>query len=255
MSQDPPRPELPVVIVTGGSRGIGRAIVERLTRDGYAVVFTHSDSTAEAERVEAECRAAGGQAHALRLDITADHAPRELFDRAEARGTVVALVNNAGVTGRLAPITALSDEDLVRVVQVNLIAPTRLCREAARRWQDGPEPRRRDIVNISSVAGRTGSPGEYVAYAATKAALNTLTVGLAKELAATGTHVNAVAPGTANTTIHARAGEPDRARRVAAVIPMGRPGEPAEIASAVSWLLSPDASYVNGAVLDVTGGL
>lgn len=255
MSFPPPQSDRPVVIVTGGSRGIGRSIVERLSRDGHAVMFTHSASDADAVEVEASCRAANQLVWSVRLDVTADDAPRRLFDLAESHGPVVALVNNAGVTGRLGPLTELADDDLRRVTDVNLIAPTRLCREAARRWRDKPDQRRRDIVNISSIAGRTGSPGEYVAYAATKAAINALTVGLAKELASSGTHVNAVCPGTTNTTIHARAGEPDRPRRVSAAIPLGRPAEPVEIAAAVSWLLSADASYTTGTILDVTGGL
>src|SRR5690606_32094424 len=143
---------------------------------------------------------------------------------AEALGHVAVLVNNAGVTGRLGPIDALADDALRRVVDTNLVAPVRLCREAARRWQGRDAPSH--IVNITSVAARTGSPGEYVAYAATKAALDALTVGLARELAPQRIHVNAVSPGTIDTTIHARAGEPDRAARVAERIPMRRPGQP-----------------------------
>lgn len=190
---------------------------------------------------------------ALRLDVTAADAAPRLFDAAEALGPVAALVNNAGVTGRLGPIEALDDADLERILAVNLAAPVRLCREAARRWRG--RQARSDIVNISSVAARTGSPGEYVAYAASKAALEALTVGLARELAPHRIHVNAVAPGTIDTTIHARAGEPGRAARVAARIPMQRPGQPEEVAAAVTWLLSAQASYVTGSVLAVTGGL
>ncbi|GAA3932611.1 SDR family oxidoreductase [Actinomadura viridis] len=257
----PARPSgLPVAIVTGGSRGIGRAVVERLCRDGHAVVFTHSSSDAEAARVESDVRAAGHQVWAERLDVTGDDAPGRLFDLAEARGRVTALVNNAGVTGPLGPLTGLPDADLRRIVDVNLTAPARLCREAARRWADGGGTDgggtvRRAIVNVSSVAARTGSPHEYVVYAATKAAVETLTLGLARELGTAGILVNAVSPGTTDTTIHARAGEPGRARRVAASVPLRRPADPAEIAAAVSWLLSPDASYVTGTVLNVAGGL
>jgi NAD(P)-dependent dehydrogenase (short-subunit alcohol dehydrogenase family) len=188
----------------------------------------------------------------VRLDITDVDAPSRLFDIAEARGQVTALVNNAGVTGPLGPLTALDDDALRRTVEVNVVAAVRLCREAARRWQSAPHDRR-DIVNVSSVAARTGSPGEYVVYAASKAALDTFTVGLAKELGPSGIHVNSVRAGTTNTTIHARAGDADRPRRVAERIPVGRVAEPDEIAAAVVWLLS--AGYVTGAVLDVTGGV
>ncbi|MDF5754549.1 SDR family oxidoreductase [Spongiactinospora sp. TRM90649] len=236
------------VIVTGGSRGIGRSVVERLCADGVAVLFTHSASDDEAREVEDRL---GPLARGVRLDVTAQDAPGRLFDLAESSGEVTGLVNNAGVTGRLGPIVGLSDDDLRRVVEVNLIGPIRLCREAARRWKGRNG---KSIVTVSSVAARTGSPGEYVAYAATKAAVETMTVGLAKELAP-GVRVNAVSPGTIDTTIHARAGEPGRAWRVAERIPLARPGKPAEIAEAVTWLLSGHASYITGAILDVSGGL
>ncbi|MGJ4730744.1 SDR family NAD(P)-dependent oxidoreductase [Luteimonas sp. SDU101] len=244
--------EQPVAIVTGGSRGIGRSIVERLHRGGYAVLFTHSASEAEAQALRQSLDRDGHACRPLRIDIARADAAALIFDAADTLGGATVLVNNAGITGAIGPIQALEDATLERLVAVNLLAPVRLCREAARRWTDGAP---RSIVNIGSIAARTGSPGEYVAYAATKAALETFTRGLARELAPAGIRVNAVSPGTVDTTIHARAGEPDRAARVARRVPLGRPGQPGEIAAAVAWLLSGEASYATGSVLEVTGGL
>jgi NAD(P)-dependent dehydrogenase (short-subunit alcohol dehydrogenase family) len=243
----------PVVIVTGGSRGIGRSIVEHLHADGFAIVFTHSSSDAESRSLEAHFGSEGPAVRGLRVDVSVESAPAQVFDFAETLGRVTGLVNNAGVTGRIGAFRDLTDDDLRRVIEVNLTAPVRFCREAARRWAGRAD--RSTIVNISSVAARTGSPHEYVAYAATKAAVETLSVGLGRELAASRIHVNAVSPGTVDTTIHARAGEPDRPARVAARIPLGRVGRVDEIAAAVSWLMSSKTSYVTGTVLNVAGGL
>jgi NAD(P)-dependent dehydrogenase (short-subunit alcohol dehydrogenase family) len=245
--------ENPIIIVTGGTRGIGRSIVERLHREGYGILFTHSSSDTDAAALEQALHAPQRPCRGLRIDVVQHDAAIRIFDAAAALGHVTGLVNNAGVTGKLGPLTGLSDDDLDRIVAVNLTAVIRLCREAARRWSNRSE--RSSIVNISSIAARTGSPNEYVGYAATKAALETLTIGLAKELAPNNIHVSAVSPGTIDTTIHARAGQPDRAQRVAERIPMKRPGRPEEIASAVAWLISGEATYATGCVLSVAGGL
>lgn len=240
----------PVAVVTGGSRGIGRAIVARLHEDGYGVLFTHSESPGEAREVETSAGSTSSVV-GLQVDITDPGAPARILGAARALGRLSVLVNNAGITGALGGLVDLTDDTLARVLAVNLAAPARIIREALRQHDDG----HLSIVNISSVAARTGSPGEYVGYAAAKAGLETLTVGLAKETAARGVRVNAVAPGFIDTTIHARAGEPGRAFRLGATTPMGRPGTPAEVAAAVAWLASDESRYVTGEVLTVAGGV
>ena len=240
----------PVAMVTGGSRGIGAAIVTRLACEGHQVLFTHSSSPEEAAAVVASC-GADASVTALQQDVTEDAAASRVLEAAARLGQVRVLVNNAGVTGPLGPLVDLADDDLARVVGVNLLAPVTLTREVLRRHDDGPL----SVVNVSSVAARTGSPDEYVVYAATKAALETLTVGLAKETAARGVRVNAVSPGFIDTTIHARAGEPGRAFRLGATVPLARPGTADEVAAAVAWLVSDESRYVTGEVLHVSGGV
>ncbi|GAA1231860.1 SDR family oxidoreductase [Kitasatospora nipponensis] len=241
----------PVTVVTGGSRGIGAAVCRRLAAEGHDLAIGYRSDAQAAEQVAAEVRATGAKALTVQLDTAVEADVERFFDRAaEGLGTVTGLVNNAAVTslqGRLADLRA---EDLRRVVDVNLVGYLLCARRAARDFARGGA-----IVNVSSAAATLGSPGEYVHYAATKAATDTLTIGLAKELGAAGIRVNAVSPGTIETEFHAGGGEPDRPARVAPMIPMGRPGQPEEIAAAVAWLLSPDASYATGAILRVAGGL
>jgi NAD(P)-dependent dehydrogenase (short-subunit alcohol dehydrogenase family) len=244
-----------VALVTGGSRGIGESIVLRLARRGHAVVFTYTSDAEGADRVVADAAREGLVVRALRGDITADDAPPRIADAAEELGTLTVLVNNAGVTGPIGPLRTVTDSTLHRVIEVNLTATLRLCREVVNRWEArGPLPDR-SIVNITSIAARTGAPGEYVWYAASKAGVEALTVGLAREVAGHGVRVNAVSPGTTRTTIHARAGRPDRAAEVGARAPLGRAASADEIAAAVEWLTTGDAAYVTGAVLDVAGGV
>lgn len=244
-----------VALVTGGSRGIGRAIVSRLARRGHAVLFTYTSDEAGAAETVAEASATGAEVRALRCDVTDPDAPNRMLTAAEELGELVSVVNNAGVTGPIGPLATVTDATVAQVVDVNLVATLRVCREVVRRWNGRVARDDRSIVNVTSIAARTGAPGEYVWYAASKAGVEALTVGLAKEVAGAGIRVNAVSPGTTDTTIHARAGRPDRAREVGARTPLGRPATPDEIATAVEWLTTTDAGYVTGTVLDVAGGV
>ncbi|KPI13633.1 3-oxoacyl-(acyl-carrier-protein) reductase [Actinobacteria bacterium OV450] len=245
-------PSRPVTVVTGGSRGIGAATCVRLAAEGHDVVLGYLRDDAAAASVAERVRAAGSRCLTVRGDTSRECGVERLFDLAGAEfGAVTALVNNAGVTGPLGRLADASTEDLRRVVEVNLLGYLLSCRRAAR---DMAQAGGGAIVNVSSTAATLGSPGEYVHYAATKAAVDALTVGLAKELGPDGVRVNGVAPGIIETDMHAAMGDPDRPARAAAGIPLGRAGQPEEIAGAVAWLLSPDASYTTGAVLRVSGG-
>ncbi|MFF0225177.1 SDR family oxidoreductase [Streptomyces sp. NPDC004629] len=242
----------PVTVVTGGSRGIGAATCLRLAADGHDLVVGYVRDAAAAESVADGVRAAGGRCATVRVDTAVEADVERLFDTAEERlGPVTGLVNNAGVSGPLGRLADTDTADLRRVVEVNLLGTLLCSRRAARLMAargDGV------IVNVSSGAATLGSPGEYVHYAATKAAVDTLTLGLAKELGPDGVRVNAVAPGAIDTEMHAAMGDPDRAHRMAATIPLRRPGRAEEIAAAIAWLMSAEASYTTGAVLRVAGG-
>lgn len=238
----------PLTVVTGGSRGIGAAVCARLAADGHDLVVGYRSDRAAAEAVAERVRAAGRRALAVAVD-TADAASVDaLFDEAATLGTVTGLVNNAGMSG---PVGRLADADpagLSRALDVNVLGYLLCARRAVR---DLAASGGGALVNISSAAATLGSPGEYVHYAAAKAAVDTLTVGLAKEVAEDGIRVNCVAPGVIWTEFHA---DPERPAKQAPGIPLGRAGQPEEIAAAVSWLLTADASYTTGAVLRVAGG-
>lgn len=240
----------PVTIITGGGRGIGAATARLLAAEGHRLVLGYRSDATAAREVADDCAAAGAQCLTVAVDVTDEAGVLALFDTAHrAYGQVSGLVNNAGVTSLIGPLADTTTENLRRVVDVNVVGALLCAREAARRFGPGGA-----IVNVSSAAATLGSPGEYVHYAASKAAVDAMTVGLAKELAPRGVRVNAVAPGVIDTGIHASSGEPGRAARVGPGIPLGRAGEAGEVAAAIAWLLSPAASYTTGAVLRVAGG-
>ncbi|MGW4910921.1 SDR family NAD(P)-dependent oxidoreductase [Streptomyces sp. NPDC004270] len=242
----------PVTVVTGGSRGIGAAVCLRLAADGHDVVIGYVRDASAAEAVAEGVRQGGARCVVAAVDTAVEADVERLFGTAERElGTVTGLVNNAAVTGPLGRLTDVDSADLRRVVEVNLLGTLLCSRRAARLMAQRGNGA---IVNVSSAAATLGSPGEYVHYAATKAAVDALTVGLAKELGPDGVRVNAVAPGVVDTEMHAAMGDPGRAQRMGAAVPLGRPGRPEEIAAAIAWLLSPEASYTTGAVLRVSGG-
>ncbi|MXQ12267.1 SDR family oxidoreductase [Microvirga makkahensis] len=243
-----------VLLLTGGGRGIGAAVVRAAVSRDYAVCFSYLRDEEAAGRLVAELEGAGHKVHGIRGDVADPSFPKASFDTAELTfGPVTALVNNAGITGRIGPFRHVELPTLRRTLDTNVLGTMMLAQEAIRRWGDAGTPG--CMVNISSIAATLGAPNEYVHYAASKAAVEAFTTGLAKEVAASGIRINAVAPGTVYTDIHAAAGEPDRPARVVSRVPMGRIGQADEIAKAVLWLLSPEASYVTGAVLRVSGGL
>jgi NAD(P)-dependent dehydrogenase (short-subunit alcohol dehydrogenase family) len=244
-----------VLIVTGGSRGIGAAICSLAGARGYDVVVNYSGDPAPASEVATAVRSHGRQAVAVRADVSAEDDVRALFDAAAELGPVTGLVNNAATVGNTPGRLDEYEVDVVRrTLDVNVTGVFLCCREAVRRMSTRHGGDGGAIVNISSTAARTGSAGEWVHYAASKAAVDTLTFGLAQEVAGEGLRVNAVRPGMIHTGLHEAAGLPGRLEKYARQIPMGRAGEPAEIAAAVLFLLSPESSFTTGAILDVGGG-
>lgn len=240
------------LIITGASRGIGAATARLAARQGYSVCVNYIHDGKAADAVVDEIRFAGGTAFAMQADIASASDIIRLFDAAEAEfGAVSSLVNNAGITGPIGVFVNTDRDVLRRVFDVNVHGSFMCAQEAVRRFS---RVGKGAIVNLSSVAATTGAPGEYVHYAASKAAIEAFTLGLAREVADAGIRVNGVAPGSTLTDIHATAGEPDRPKRVQTRIPMRRLAEPAEIAEAILWLLSDAASYVTGTVLRVGGG-
>ncbi|KKX25719.1 SDR family oxidoreductase [Rhizobium sp. LC145] len=243
-----------VLLVTGGSRGIGAAIVREAVSLGYDVCFSFLHDRKAAEELVSSLLVKDNRVLAFQGDVANPDFGEAFFREAEIQlGRPTAVVNNAGITGKIGHFVDLPFEILRQTLDVNVVGTMLLSQVAVRRWQAAGSKGR--IVNISSVASTIGAPSEYVHYAASKAAVEAFTVGLAKEIAATGIRINAVAPGTTFTDIHATGGDPDRPHRVASKIPLGRSAEPEEIARCVLWLLSPHASYVTAAVLRAGGGL
>jgi glucose 1-dehydrogenase len=246
----------PVTIVTGAGRGIGAATALLLAERGHDVVVNYRQDEASAMHVVEAAVAAGARAIAVRADVTVDDDVTRLFATAiDALGAVSGLVNNAGATLHIGDLADTPVATIRAVIDVNLVSVILCSRRAAQVMSTGRGGSGGAIVNVSSAAATLGSAHEYVHYAAAKAGVDTLTLGLAKELARDGIRVNAVAPGVARTDIHRDAGAPDRAERSAERIPLGRPADPSEIARVIAWLLGPEATYVTGAILRAAGGL
>lgn len=244
-----------IALVTGGSRGIGRATAILLARQGWRVAVNYVHRTAEAESVMAEIERQGGSAFAVQADIADEAQVMAMFADIDRQPEPLrALVNNAGILFQQSTLEQLTAERINRVFATNVTGAFICCREAVKRMGHHHGGGGGAIVNVSSAASRTGSPGEYVDYAASKGAMDTLTRGLSLEVAAQGIRVNGVRPGYIYTDMHADGGEPQRVDRLASAIPMQRGGHPGEIASAIAWLLSDEASYVTGTFIDAAGG-
>jgi NAD(P)-dependent dehydrogenase (short-subunit alcohol dehydrogenase family) len=243
------------MIVTGGARGIGAATAKLAAARGYNVCVNYQHARASAEEVVDAIASKGGQAIAIQADIGSEASVVSLFRQVDATlGQISALINNAATLEPQMRLDSMEAPRLERIFAVNVLGSMICAREAVRRMSTRHGGSGGGIVNVSSGAAKYGSPGEYVDYAASKGAIETFTVGLAREVAEEGIRVNAVRPGFIYTGLHAKGGEPQRVERVKTLVPMQRGGQPGEVASAILWLLSQEASYITGAILDVSGG-
>ena len=243
-----------VMLITGGGRGIGAATARLAAQRGYAVCVNYLRNRDAAEKLVGEIEKSGGRAKAVAGDVAREADVMRMFDEAQKLGTLAALVNNAGVLERQTRLDDMDAARFERVFATNITGAFLCAREAVRRMSTRHGGKGGAIVNVSSMASRLGSPGEYVDYAASKGAIDALTIGLAKEVAAEGIRVNAVRPGVIYTEIHASGGEPGRVDRVKSAVPMQRGGQPEEVARAILWLASSEASYSTGTFIDVSGG-
>jgi NAD(P)-dependent dehydrogenase (short-subunit alcohol dehydrogenase family) len=243
------------VLITGGSRGIGRATALRAARDGWSIAINYLSDEDAARQTAKDVDASGGRATTVRGDVSVEADVIAMYDAAQDKfGNIDGVVVNAGIVAPALSLADMSAERLKRMFDVNVYGAYLCAREAARRLSKDLGGNGGSVVLVSSVAARLGSPFEYVDYAGSKGALDTLAIGLAKELGAQGVRVNSVRPGLIQTGIHASGGQPDRAKRLGLGTPIGREGRPKEVAEAIFWLLSDASSYTTGAILDVAGG-
>src|SRR5258705_2166889 len=244
-----------VMIITGGGRGIGAQTARLAAKEGYAVCINYLRDRASAEALKAEIEKGKGKAIAVRGDVSVEGDVMNMFQQTDrALGRVTVLVNNAGIVDKGMRVELMTAARLARMSAINITGSFLCAREAVKRMSKKHGGAGGAIVNVSSIASKLGGSGEYVDYAASKGAIDTFTIGLAKELGPDGIRVNAVRPGIIRTEIHAVSGDPARVERIGNTAPLGRPGEPEEIAQAILWLASEKASYTTGAILDVSGG-